>query len=236
MNNSVVIVPTYNEITNIEELTTQILSLNQGLDILLIDDNSPDGTGRLLDILSSKSLEIKVIHRQKKLGLASAYLEGFRKALREGYEYMVYMDGDFSHSPKDIPRYLDKIKDYDLVIGSRFLKGINIMNWSLFRLLLSIFANKYVKFVTRLPFSDCTGGFKCFRKEVVRHIVNNGVISKGYIFQTEVLYRAYNMGYRVGELSIYFIDRKIGDSKLSPGIVLEAIFKVLILRFKNYKK
>jgi len=238
MNKSIVIIPTYNEIDNIEDLIRQILNLNRELDILVIDDNSPDGTGRLLDNLSGRFGELKLIHRHKKMGLGSAYMKGFEHVLCNGYEYIICMDGDLSHNPAYINHFLDKIKDCDLVLGSRFLNGIHIINWSFFRLFLSLSAIKYVKLITGISFSDPQGGFRCFRRQVIQRIVADGIISKGYLFQTELLYRTYKMGWKIEEVPIFFIDRRLGKSKLSLGIILEALFKILIVRFKfrNLKK
>ncbi len=232
MNNTIVVIPTYNEVNNIENLVSQILGLDCPVDILVVDDNSPDGTGNLLDTLSCKFKQVQIIHRKNKSGLGTAYIEGFNKALACGYEYVIQMDGDLSHNPKYIPDFLNMMKDFDLILGSRFLNGVHIINWSFSRLFLSLLAIKYVKFITRLPFTDPLGGFRCFRANALREIIADGLISKGYLFQVEVLYRSYKKGHRIGEAPIYFVNRKIGKSKLSLGIILEAIFKIITFRMK----
>jgi len=232
MNKSVVIIPTYNEADNIGNLVRKILALNLGSDILVIDDNSPDGTGRLVDALSQEYPEVKIVHRNRKSGLGAAYSAGFKKVLALDYEYIICMDGDLSHDPEYIGDFLDKISGCDMVLGSRFLNGIHIINWSFFRLSLSLSAIRYVRMVTGLPFTDPLGGFRCFSKRALASIAAGGFISKGYIFQAETLYKIYKKGYKIEEMPITFIDRCIGKSKLSVGIILEALFRILVLRFK----
>ncbi|TBR15057.1 polyprenol monophosphomannose synthase [bacterium] len=232
MNKNVVIIPTYNEVDNIGNLIKKIIDLNLSLDILVVDDNSPDGTGRAAENLARECPEVKVIHCRKKNGLGVAYSTGFKKAFEEGYEYIICMDGDLSHNPQYIPQFLDKIAGCDLVLGSRFLNGIHIINWSFFRLCLSLSAIQYVRLVTGMPFSDPLGGFRCFRRKTLESIAKDGFVSKGYIFQAETLYKIYRKGYKILEIPITFIDRTIGKSKLSLSIILEALFKIFILRFK----
>lgn len=227
-----VVIPTYNERDNIAPLVERIQSIGNGIHILFVDDNSPDGTGQLANELSQRCNGISVIHRQKKLGLGTAYVEGFKFALERGYDYVIQMDADFSHDPKYIPTFMEKIKEYDLVLGSRYCNGISVVNWSLFRLILSFLACKYVKVITGLPFYDCLSGFKCFRKEVLEDINLDKVISDGYVFQMEMLYRAYKKGYRISEIPIIFVDRGFGRSKMSRRVIFEAFYKVPLLRFE----
>jgi len=227
-----VVIPTYNERENIERLASQTLSLGEEIHILFVDDNSPDGTGELADRLSVKHARVNVIHREKKLGMGKAYVEGFKYAIKEGYEYIIQMDADFSHDPKYIPVFMEKIKEYDLVIGSRYCGGIRIINWSFFRLTLSIFACKYVRILTGLPFHDCLGGFKCYRRKVLASVKPEKIISEGYVFQMEILYKAYKKGYRICETPIVFADRGFGESKMSRRVIFEALYKVPLIRLK----
>jgi len=227
-----VVIPTYNEIENIERLVSQTLSLNEEIHILFVDDNSPDGTGELAERLSVKHGIVNVIHREKKLGMGKAYVEGFKYAIKAGYDYIIQMDADFSHDPKYIPVFMEKIKEYDLVVGSRYYDGIRIINWSFFRLTLSLFACKYVKIFTGLPFHDCLGGFKCFRREVLESVNLGKVVSDGYVFQMEILYKAYKKGYRICEIPIIFTDRGFGKSKMSRWVIFEAFYKVPLIRLK----
>ncbi len=227
-----VVIPTYNERDNIAPLAERIRSIGNGFHILFVDDSSPDGTGQLADELSQRCDGIYVIHRQKKLGLGTAYVEGFKFALERGYDYVIQMDADFSHDPKYIPSFMEKVKEYDLVLGSRYCNGVSVVNWSFFRLTLSFFACKYVKLITGLPFYDCLGGFKCFRKEILKNINLDKVFSDGYVFQMEMLYRAYKKGYRIGEIPIIFVDRGFGRSKMSRMVIFEAFYKVPLLRLE----
>ena len=227
-----VIIPTYNERENIERLVPQTLSISEEIYILIVDDNSPDGTGELADCLSAKDERVNVIHREKKLGMGKAYIEGFKYAIKAGYNCIIQMDADFSHDPKYIPVFMEKIKEYDLVIGSRYCDGIRIINWSFFRLTLSLFACKYVKFFTRLPFHDCLGGFKCYRRDVLESVGPDKIVSDGYVFQMEILYKAYKKGYRICEIPIVFADRGFGESKMSRKVIFEAFYKVPLIRLK----
>jgi len=227
-----VIIPTYNERENIERLVPQTLSISEEIYILIVDDNSPDGTGELADRLSAKDGRVNVIHREKKLGMGKAYIEGFKYAIKAGYNCIIQMDADFSHDPKYIPVFMEKIKEYDLVIGSRYCDGIRIINWSFFRLTLSLFACKYVKFFTRLPFHDCLGGFKCYRRDVLESVGPDKIVSDGYVFQMEILYKAYKKGYRICEIPIVFADRGFGESKMSRKVIFEAFYKVPLIRLK----
>jgi dolichol-phosphate mannosyltransferase len=227
---TVVVVPTYNERDNIEKLVGDILAQSDDIETLIVDDNSPDGTGRIVDALVAGNPRIHVLHRAGKLGLGSAYRDGFRYALREGADFIFEMDADFSHDPAMIPLFLEKIREYDVVIGSRYLNGVSVVNWPLRRLMLSYSANVYARMITGLEISDCTGGFKCFRREVLEAIDLDSIKSDGYSFQIEMNYRCVEQGFRVGELPIIFIDRHAGMSKMSKKIVREAVLMVWKLK------
>ena len=231
----IVIIPTYNELENIQELIPDILNRYKHLelDVLVVDDNSPDGTGKFVKKLSEKESRIKLITRAGKLGLGSAYIEGFKYALKNNYDYIFEMDADYSHSPKEIKNFLKAIKKYDLVLGSRYVKGVNVVNWPMKRLLLSYFANHYTRIITGLPVFDATGGFKCFRKKVLESIDLNKIKSNGYTFQIEMTFKAWKKGFSIGEIPIIFIDRTAGQSKMSKKIVREAIFMVWKLRIRS---
>lgn len=225
-----VVVPTYNEKDNIERLVRAILDLKRELHVLIVDDNSPDGTGEIADRLAGSLSEVHVIHRKGKLGLGSAYREGFRYALKEGAPLIFEMDADFSHDPSYLPLFLEKINDYDVVVGSRYLNGVSVVNWPIRRLMLSYGANIYTRIVTGLRLTDCTGGFKCFRREVLASIDLGRIKSDGYSFQIEMNYRCMEKGFRIGEVPIIFIDRHAGSSKMSKKIVREAVVMVWRLR------
>ncbi len=227
---SLVIIPTYQEKENLKPLVEQVLSV-RGLDVLIIDDNSPDGTGEIADRLARGTGRVNVMHRSRKLGLGTAYLDGFRYALQAGYDYIFEMDADFSHHPRYLPDFLREIEKYDLVIGSRYLQGVNVVNWPLRRLALSYLANLYARLVTGLKVRDCTSGFKCYRRRVLKKIDLGKVKSDGYSFQIELSYLAQKAGFRLKEVPIVFEDRHAGSSKLSGGIIWEAVFVVWRLRF-----
>jgi dolichol-phosphate mannosyltransferase len=230
---ALVIIPTYNERENIERLVEQVLDQDPRLDVLIVDDNSPDGTGRLADELSARCGRVHALHRAKKLGLGTAYLAGFKWALqRPEYAFIFEMDADFSHDPKHLPEFLAAIEDADVVLGSRYRHGkVTVVNWPIARLLLSYFANIYARAVTGLPLFDATGGFKCFRREVLEAIDLQAVRSNGYAFQIEMSFRAWHRGFRFAEIPIVFVDRTEGESKMSKRIVREAIWMVWRLRW-----
>ena len=232
---TLVIIPTYNELENITDLIPDILNRhkNLDLDILVVDDNSPDGTGNYIEDLSKSESRVKLIRRAGKLGLGSAYIEGFKYALKNSYDYIFEMDADYSHSPKEIKNFLKAIKSHDLVLGSRYVSGVNVVNWPIKRLLLSYFANKYTRIITGLPVYDATGGFKCFRRAVLEKIDLNKIKSNGYTFQIEMTFKAWKKGFSIGEIPIIFIDRTAGQSKMSRKIVREAIFMVWKLRIRS---
>ena len=227
-----VITPTYNERENIERLVPAILAQDPRLEILIVDDASPDGTGELADRLAAEEARVHVLHRPGKLGLGTAYLAGFRWGLDRGHEWMFEMDADFSHDPAHLPQFLDALERHDVVLGSRYLRGrVTVVNWPITRLLLSYFANVYARWVTGLPVADATGGFKAFRRSVLEAIRLDRVESEGYAFQIEMTMRAWKRGFRIVEIPIVFVDRTTGESKMSKRIIREAIWKVWKLRF-----
>jgi dolichol-phosphate mannosyltransferase len=228
-----VIVPTYNERENLPLLVQRVLSLPTPVDLLVVDDNSPDGTGRLADELAARHPQVCVLHRSEKNGLGRAYCAGFLWALERDYEFIMEMDGDFSHNPDDIPKFLAKASEADLVIGSRYSKGIRVINWPLKRLLLSMGAAKYVQMITGLPVSDPTGGFKCFSRRALQSVDWSAIKSNGYSFQVEVTHKIWRQGMRVAEVPIIFTDRFLGSSKMSKKIIWEAIWMVWRLLFQN---
>lgn len=231
-----VVIPTYNEKDNIERLVHSILKLEKDLHVLIVDDNSPDGTGKIADKLAERHKELHVIHRSGKLGLGSAYRTGFKYALERGAPLIFEMDADFSHDPNYLPLFLEKIKDYDVVVGSRYLNGVSVVNWPIRRLMLSYGANVYTRIVTGLRLSDCTGGFKCFRREVLEAMDLDRIKSDGYSFQIEMNFRCMEKGFRIGEVPIIFIDRHAGTSKMSKKIVREAVVMVWRLRIGSICK
>ena len=230
---TLIIIPTFNELDNVPTLIPEVLSKNENIDILIVDDNSPDGTSDFVQNEAENNPRIKLIKREKKLGLGTAYITGFKYALKNNYNYIFEMDADFSHNPKMIPKFLKEIKKYDLVLGSRYKEGVNVANWPMSRLMLSLFANVYTRVITGLPIRDATGGFKCFRREVLEAINLDEVKSNGYAFQIEMTFKAYKKGFKIGEMPIIFIDRTKGASKMSKKIVREAILMVWILRLKS---
>ncbi len=230
---TLVIVPTYNERENLPNIAAALMQLPVAVELLVVDDNSPDGTGKLADELVAKEPRIHVLHRQEKNGLGRAYLAGFKWALERGYEFIFEMDGDFSHNPADIPRYLEAAQNADLVLGSRYCNGIRVINWPLRRLMLSMSAAKYVKIITGMPFTDPTGGFKCFRRRALESIELDAVRSNGYSFQIELTHKIWRQGMRVTEVPITFTDRFLGTSKMSGKIVREALWMVWRLWFQN---
>ncbi len=229
---ALVIVPTYNERFNIARLIPAILAQDPSLDVLVVDDGSPDGTGAIVDGIAANNARVHVIHRAGKLGLGTAYIVGFRWALERKYDLVFEMDADFSHNPERLPEFLAAIKESDVVLGSRYQDGhVNVVNWPMSRLFLSYAANIYARFVTGLPIFDTTGGFKCFRRNVLESIDLNSVKSNGYAFQIEMSYRAWKGGFRLFEIPIIFVDRTEGVSKMSKKIVREAVWMVWRLRW-----
>ena len=233
MNKTVVVVPTYNERENLPPLVQKVLGLPVSIDLLIVDDNSPDGTGKLADELAEKHAQVQVLHRGEKNGLGRAYIAGFKWALEHGYEFVFEMDGDLSHNPEDIPALLDAARDADLSLGSRYLNGIRIINWPLSRLMLSKGAAKYVQVITGMPFTDPTGGYKCFRRRALEAINLDEITSNGYSFQIEVTHRLWRKGMKVVEVPIIFTDRFQGRSKMTGHIIREAFLMVWRLWFQN---
>jgi len=237
---SLVVIPTYNELPNIERLVSSVLSAASELDILIVDDNSPDGTGVAADKLAASNPRVRVLHRESKLGLGSAYVAGFKYALLNNFDFIFEMDADFSHNPESLTDFLEKSATCDLVIGSRYINGISVVNWPLRRLLLSIMASIYVRLLLWLPIKDTTSGFKCFRADILRSIDLSKVKSDGYAFQIEMNYRAYRNGFKICEIPIIFIERHSGSSKMSRHIVFEALLLPWSLRieylFKNTRR
>jgi len=235
VNETLVIVPTVNERENLPRLAQRLLSLPVAVDLLVVDGNSSDGTGAIADELAAKHPEIHVLHEEKKNGLGRAYLAGFKWALERGYEFILEMDCDFSHDPADIPQFLDAAKNQnaDLVLGSRYSGGVRVVNWPLKRLMLSRSAGVYVRTITGMPFSDPTGGYKCFRRRALEAINLDTVHSNGYSFQIEMTHRLWREGFKIVEVPIVFTDRIEGHSKMSRAIVREALVMVWRIWLQN---
>lgn len=228
---TIVIIPTYNEKDNIERIISTVFSVKNDIHVLIVDDNSPDGTANIVKNLQKSSDQIHLIERAGKMGLGTAYCEGFAYCLANNFDAIFEMDADFSHDPKEIPNFLEALKDNDLVLGSRYIKGVNVVNWPLKRLLLSYGANVYTRLITGMPIMDATGGFKCFRADMLRKIDLKQVKSNGYSFQIEMTYRLWKKGAKIKEIPIIFIDRLNGVSKMNKKIVYEAIYMVWKLKF-----
>ncbi len=233
---ALVIIPTYNEIENIERMLKTVLALSADLEVLVMDDGSPDGTGQAVKGMQLEDPRIHLIERPGKMGLGSAYVTGFRYALKEGFDYIMEMDADFSHNPADLLRLLETATKYDLVIGSRYCQGVNIINWPFKRLLISYFASKYVRIITGMPVKDPTGGFKCFNRKVLEAIDLRKILSDGYAFQIEMNFRAWCKGFRIKEIPIVFTERINGVSKMSRHIVWEAAWMVWRLQLMKLLK
>lgn len=229
---ALVIIPTYNERSNVLRIVEAVLERDSRLEVLVVDDGSPDGTGALVGEVATENTRVHLIERGQKLGLGTAYVAGFKWALERGYDYIFEMDADFSHDPGHLPQFLEAIKGADLVLGSRYRHGkVTVVNWPMARLLLSYFANIYARIVTGLPLDDATGGFKCFRRSVLEAINLDDVRSNGYAFQIEMSFRAWRRGFRIVEIPIVFVDRQEGQSKMSKRIVREAVWMVWRLRW-----
>jgi dolichol-phosphate mannosyltransferase len=229
---ALVIVPTYNERDNIERLIASALVQDARLDLLVVDDGSPDGTGEIVDAIAERNPRVHVLHRAGKMGLGTAYVAGFRWALERDYAVVFEMDADFSHDPTHLPQFMRAIEDADLILGSRYNKGrVTVVNWPMSRLILSYAANIYARVVTGMPFDDLTGGFKAFRRSVLEAIDLGAIRSNGYAFQIEMSFRAWKRKFRIAEIPITFVDRTEGVSKMSPRIVREAVWMVWRLRW-----
>jgi dolichol-phosphate mannosyltransferase len=227
---ALVVIPTYNERENLPELLRRIFAQGLPLEVLIIDDHSPDGTGEVADKLHAKDARVHVMHRDGKMGLGSAYVAGFRYALERDYDAVFEMDADFSHNPESLSEFLHELETADLVVGSRYLYGVTVVNWPLSRLILSYLANVYSRVITGMPLKDATGGFKCFRRKVLEALDLSRVKSDGYGFQIEINFKAWRKGFRIKEIPIVFVDRRAGESKMSRRIVWEAAWMVWRLR------
>jgi dolichol-phosphate mannosyltransferase len=230
---TLVIIPTYNERDNLPQVVDRLMSLPVAVDMLVVDDNSPDGTGQLADQMAEANKRLHVLHREYKEGLGRAYCAGFEWALANNFEFVFEMDGDLSHNPADIPSFLEAAQNADLVLGSRYSNGIRVINWPLNRLMLSLMAAKYVRVITGMPFTDPTGGFKCFRRKTLQSLDLENVRSNGYSFQIEMTHKIWRQGLRVVEVPIIFTDRFQGRSKMSSKIVEEALLMVWRLWAQN---
>ncbi|PKN58831.1 MAG: dolichyl-phosphate beta-D-mannosyltransferase [Deltaproteobacteria bacterium HGW-Deltaproteobacteria-14] len=234
---ALIIIPTYNELENLPELVKAIFAVAADVHLLVVDDGSPDGTGALADELAAADPRVHVLHRAGKLGLGTAYIAGFKWALERDYPLVFEMDADFSHQPRYIPEFIAAAADADVVLGCRYIKGGGTEDWGLWRKFVSRGGNLYARMVLWLPFHDLTGGFKCFRREVLEALDLDGVKSTGYAFQIELTYRAHKLGFRVAEVPIIFPDRQVGQSKMSGSIVREAVVNLVKLRFdKSIRK
>lgn len=231
------VIPTYNEADNIERLIREVMDAVEGMRVLVVDDNSPDGTSEIVRKISDKNPDVLLETRPGKLGLGTAYVHGFKRALAmPDVDCIFGMDADFSHSPQYLPDFLAALEEYDVVVGSRYLEGISVVNWPIRRLFISYFANNYARFITGLPIRDCTSGFCCYRREVLEKIDLDSVRAKGYSFLVEMKYRAYKLGFKIGEVPIIFFERRSGQTKMSRFDIIEAIFTVWKLRLGLYKK
>ncbi len=232
---SIVIIPTYNEKENVEAIIRAVMELPHGFDILIIDDGSPDGTAQIVKNLQAAEFaeRLHLVERKGKLGLGTAYIAGFKWALAEGYDYVFEMDADFSHDPKDLTRLYEACaaEGYDVAIGSRYVSGVNVVNWPMGRVLMSYYASKYVRLVTGVPIHDTTAGFKCYRRRVLEAIDLDAIRFKGYAFQIEMKFTAYKLGFKIKEVPVIFVNRQLGTSKMSGGIFGEALFGVVRLRW-----
>jgi dolichol-phosphate mannosyltransferase len=230
MAKALVIIPTYNEAENIEKLIEEVLKQSSILEMLVVDDNSPDGTAAIVQRIQQTNPKVHLLQRPRKMGLGTAYVAGFKYVLDHGYDFAFEMDADFSHNPEKLPVMLNAINECDLVIGSRYISGVNVVNWPLKRLLLSYFANIYTRIITGMPVHDATAGFKCYRRAVLETMNLDAIISNGYAFQIETNFRAWKKGFTLKEIPITFVDRRVGVSKMSKGIVYEAAFMVWKLK------
>jgi dolichol-phosphate mannosyltransferase len=242
LSNRLVIIPTYNEIENAEKIIRKTMSLEPGFDVLIIDDNSPDGTADIVKTLQKEFHErLHILEREGKMGLGTAYIKGFNWALEKGYEFVFEMDADFSHNPDDLVRLHKACSNgADLAVGSRYITGVNVVNWPMNRILISYFASRYVRVITRMKIKDSTAGFVCYRKNVLETITLDNIRFKGYAFQIEMKFNAWKHGFNIVEVPIIFTDRQEGNSKMSGKIVYEAVWGVITMKvgswFKSYKK
>jgi dolichol-phosphate mannosyltransferase len=234
LDKKIVIIPTYNEKENIEAIVRKVFSLTVPFDILIVDDGSPDGTGQIVKGLQPQFPGLHILERTEKNGLGTAYIAGFKWCLERGYEYVFEMDADFSHNPDDLPRLFDACKNgADMSIGSRYVTGVNVVNWPMSRVMLSYFASKYVRMVTSLPVHDTTAGFVCYQSSVLKRINLDNIKFRGYAFQIEMKFTAWKHGFKLTEVPIIFTDRTLGQSKISKNIIREAVWGVLALKLKS---
>ena len=233
MKQSLIIIPTYNEADNVSKIVPEVLAQDEGFHVLIVDDNSPDGTAMLVKNMQKTQSRIHLIERPSKLGLGTAYVAGFKYALTHGFDFVFEMDADFSHDPKMLVKLLEKIEEYDLIIGSRYVSGVNVVNWPLRRLILSYSANLYTRIITGLPVKDATAGFKCYRRAVLETFDLDSIKSNGYSFQIETNFLAWKHGFRLYEVPIVFTDRREGVSKMSKHIIYEAAWMVWKLKFRG---
>ena len=239
MSDSLIIIPTFNEIENIEKIIRKIFSLTKPFHVLIVEDGSPDGTASVVKkLIKEFPAQLHIEERQEKLGLGTAYIHGFKWALKKDYEFIFEMDADFSHNPEDLIRLYNAntLEGGDLSIGSRYVNGVNIVNWPMSRLLMSFFASKYVKIITGMPIHDSTAGFKCYRRKVLETLKLNEIIFVGYAFQIEMKFKAWKHNFKIIEVPVIFTDRKEGESKMSSGIFTEAIFGVIQMKIKSFFK
>ena len=230
---SLVIIPTYNELDNLPRLIPEVLSQDESIHLLIVDDGSPDGTAKFVEEESKINDRIHLLKREKKMGLGTAYIAGFKYALKNNFDFIFEMDADFSHNPKELKNFLVAIKEHDLVLGSRYINGVRVLNWPMRRLLLSFFASIYTRIITGMPINDATGGFKCFRRKVLESIDLDKIKSNGYSFQIEMTFKAFTKGFKIKEIPIVFADRVKGKSKMSKKIVREAVMMVWKLRLQH---
>ncbi len=233
MPKALVIIPTYNEAQNAEKIITEVLQQSDMVEVLIVDDNSPDGTADIVKKMVSLNSRIHLIQREKKLGLGTAYVAGFKYAIERKFDFIFEMDADFSHNPKEIPIILSKMDECDVLIGSRYIKGVNVVNWPMKRLILSYCANIYTRIITGMPIHDATAGFKCYKRKVLESIDLDSIRSNGYAFQIETNFLAWKKGFKLLEMPIVFVDRRVGVSKMNKKIVYEAAFMVWKLKARS---
>lgn len=233
MSKALVIIPTYNEAQNAENIINEVLKQSESVEVLIVDDNSPDGTADIVKRLMETNARIHLLQRERKLGLGTAYVAGFKYAIEKKFDFIFEMDADFSHNPKEIPIMIEKMNDCDLLIGSRYIKGVNVVNWPMRRLILSYSANIYTRIITGLPVHDATAGFKCYKRKVLEAIDLDSIRSNGYAFQIETNFLAWKKGFVIKEMPIVFIDRRVGVSKMNKKIVYEAALMVWKLKARS---
>lgn len=236
MQKALVIIPTYNESQNAEKIITEVLAQTDMVQVLIVDDNSPDGTADIVKNMMASNPRIHLLQRERKLGLGTAYVAGFKYAIAHGFDFIFEMDADFSHNPKEVPIMLGKMDECDVLIGSRYIKGVNVVNWPMKRLILSYSANIYTRIITGMPVHDATAGFKCYKRKVLETIDLDAIRSNGYAFQIETNFMAWRKGFIIKEMPIVFVDRRVGVSKMNKKIVYEAAFMVWKLKLQSLFK